>query len=185
MALKLFIIAIISLLLAGCANTAYVNSNLATTTAKTNFKHMIKISSPAFVNATALPVDYTCDGEGVNPPLTIGEIPYTAKSLVLIADDPDAPKGVFTHWLVFDFDPKTREIPAGETPRGAVLGKNDFGKNEYGAPCPPSGTHRYFFHLYALDAELNLPAGASRAKVEAAMKGHIIDSAEIFATYKR
>ena len=185
MAQKLFFITITALFLAGCANTAYVNSDLATTTAKTNFKHMIKISSPDFASGSALPVDYTCDGESVNPTLRISDIPYTAKSLALIVDDPDAPKGTFTHWVVFNFDSKTREIPTGETPRGALIGKNGFGKNEYGAPCPPSGTHRYFFRLYALDAILNLPAGTTRAKVEAEMAGHIIDSAEIFATYKR
>ena len=180
---KLFLITLISLLLAGCTAGSVVDTFQSTTT--NNLKNMMTITSPAFKNGDPLSQDYTCDGAGTNPPLIFSNVPYGAKSLALIADDPDAPRGTFTHWVVFNIDPKVREIPTEGTPRTALIGKNDFGGNEYGAPCPPSGTHRYFFRLYALDSDLNLSAGASRAKVEAALKAHIIEQAEIFSTYKK
>lgn len=143
------------------------------------------ITSQAFETGGPLSANYSCDGAGTNPPLLFSKVPLSAQSLVLITDDPDAPSGTFTHWVVFNIDSKTREIPSEGVPRTALGGRNDFGNNEYGPPCPPSGTHRYFFRLYALDIDLDLPTGASRAKVEAAMKGHIIEQSETYATYKR
>lgn len=145
----------------------------------------MKILSPAFLNNQSVPQKYTCYGEDINPPLTIEQVPQGTKSLILIVDDPDAPAGTWLHWLVFNLDPETAEIEENSVPSGGVLGKNDFGKIEYGGPCPPSGTHRYFFKLYALDSRLEVSQGASKAKVEEAMKNHILASAELVGVYRR
>src|ERR1700730_16873973 len=118
----------------------------------------MKITSPAFQEGGNIPQKFTCDGANVNPALRLEGITADAKSLVLIVDDPDAPGGSFTHWLIWNIDPKASEISEGSAPKGAQ-GKNDFGKSGYGGPCPPSGTHRYFFKLFALDQPLNLSAG--------------------------
>jgi Raf kinase inhibitor-like YbhB/YbcL family protein len=116
--------------------------------------------------------------------LQITGIPSDAKSLVLIADDPDAPSGVFTHWLVWNIPPQTNSVAEGSAPKG-VRGTNDFGKSGYGAPCPPTGAHRYYFRVFALDRELALPSGAKRSQLEAAMKGHVIAQGELMGHYAR
>jgi hypothetical protein len=146
---------------------------------------IMKISSPAFDNNSKIPEKYTCDGENVNPPLKIEGVPKEAKSLVLIVDDPDAPMGTFLHWLVWNIPPETNFIEENSLPEGAVQGKNDFGKENYGGPCPPFGTHRYFFKLYALDKVLNLPEGSSLKEVEKEMEGHILDQAQLVGLYQR
>jgi Raf kinase inhibitor-like YbhB/YbcL family protein len=146
---------------------------------------IMKISSPAFEENSKIPEKYTCDGENVNPPLKIEGIPKEAKSLVLIVDDPDAPMGTFLHWLVWNIPPETNLIEENSLPEGAVQGKNDFGKENYGGPCPPFGTHRYFFKLYALDKKLDLPIGSKLKEVEEAMKGHILDQAQLIGLYQR
>lgn len=145
----------------------------------------MKISSSAFLNNQEIPKKYTCDGEDVNPPLIIEEIPKNAKSLVLIVDDPDAPVGTWVHWVVFNINPKIKEIKENSVPKEAILGRNDFGKLEYGGPCPPAGTHRYFFKVYALDKVLNLGQGATKMDLEKEMKGHILDWGELVGLYKR
>lgn len=145
----------------------------------------MKITSKAFANNGFIPQKYTCDGQDINPPLTIKEVPANTKSLVLMVDDPDAPMGVWTHWLVWNIDPKTTEIKEGTVPQGAVLGKNDFGKPDYGGPCPPRGTHRYFFKVFALDVVLNLPSGASRSQLEKAMENHIVGQGQLMGKYSR
>lgn len=150
-----------------------------------NLKKMIKLTSPVFQSEELIPQKYTCDGENINPPLLINGASDKVKSLVLIVDDPDAPVGTWTHWLVWNIDPKTSEIKENSLPRGAVLGKTDFGDLKYGGPCPPNGTHRYFFRLYGLDTILNLSQGASRDKLESAMSGHIIDQGELMGKYHR
>ena len=122
-------------------------------------------------------------GENISPEITIKHVPAKALSLVLIVDDPDAPMGLWTHWLVWNLPPTTTDIPEGKLPPGAVEGKNSFGHVRYDGPAPPSGTHRYFFHLYALDATLSLPSGSSRAELLAAMKGHEIGTGETYGTY--
>lgn len=122
----------------------------------------MKITSPSFQENAFIPSKYTCDGENINPPLVISDVSADAKSLALIVDDPDAPVGTFVHWLVWNIPPRVGEIKEGSLPEGSIQGTNDFGKKEYGGPCPPSGTHRYFFRLYALNQELNLPEGAKR-----------------------
>jgi len=144
----------------------------------------MKLTSSAFQNNGAIPTEYTCDGADLSPPLTINDIPKNAKSLALISDDPDAPVGTWDHWVVFNIPPSTLQIPKGTEPQG-VAGKNSWGKTGYGGPCPPSGTHRYFFKLYALDTTLSLPQGANKKQIEAAMQGHIIEKAELMGSYKR
>jgi len=145
----------------------------------------LKLSSPAFKHNDPIPSKYTCDGADVNPPLVIVNTPLTAKSLALIVDDPDAPAGTWVHWVVWNIDPTTDEIRENTVPSGALQGINDFRKHDYGGPCPPSGTHRYFFKLYALDTMLNLGPKANKAELEHAMKGHIIVQGELIGLYRR
>lgn len=129
--------------------------------------------------------EYTCDGEDKSPSLTFSEVPDTAESLTLIMDDPDAPNGTFTHWLLYDMSPGTLQLIENTPPAVGKAGKNGFGKLGYGGPCPPSGTHHYHFKLFALDAMLELPEGADRQSLESAMEGHVIDQAEMVGTYAR
>jgi len=143
------------------------------------------ISSPAFNDQGIIPKKYTCDGADVSPPLKIEGVPAAAKSLALIADDPDAPAGTWVHWVIWGMDPKTGVIAEAGRPAGAVEGTNDFGRRGYGGPCPPSGTHRYFFKLYALDVVPALDARARKADLEKAMKGHVLASAQLVGRYGR
>jgi Raf kinase inhibitor-like YbhB/YbcL family protein len=145
----------------------------------------LRISSPAFATNGYIPARYTCDGNDINPPLEIAHVPAGAKSLALIVDDPDAPIGMWVHWVAWNIDPATREIAEDAVPHTAVQGKNDWKRNSYGGPCPPSGVHRYFFKLYALDTKLNLGAGTTKKELENAMQGHILASAEMIGLYKR
>jgi Raf kinase inhibitor-like YbhB/YbcL family protein len=145
----------------------------------------MKIISLAFENNQFIPSRYTCDGEDINPPLEISDIPNGTQSLVLIVDDPDAPGGTFLHWLVFDIEPTVFLIKENEIPQGGVQGLNNFGKENYGGPCPPYGIHRYFFKIYALDKKLNLEPGANLKIVEKEMQGHILDQAQLIGLYKR
>jgi len=148
-------------------------------------KNMMTVTSLVFKQNEMIPKQYSCDGENINPPLTIVNVPDNVKSLVLIVDDPDAPSGVWTHWLVWNIDPKTTDIKENSAPANAEVGKNDFGKLEYGGPCPPAGTHRYFFKVYALDTVLNLSQGANRSQLDQIMKGHIIDKGELMGKYSK
>ncbi len=150
-----------------------------------NFKHMLVIKSPVFKNNEFIPKRYTCDGDNINPPLIFNNVPKETQSLVLIADDPDAPMETWTHWIVWNIDPDIDEIAENSVPSGAVLGTNDFKKLEYGGPCPPSGTHRYFFRLYALNTKLDLGQGESREELEERMRGHIIDEGELMGRYSK
>lgn len=146
---------------------------------------MLSISSSAFAANDFFPKKYTCDGEDVNPPLEITGVPTNARSLALIVDDPDAPGGTWTHWTAWNISPETHEIPERSIPSGAVEGMTSFGKPGYGGPCPPSGAHRYFFKLFALDTMLDLPAGATRRELEQAMRGYAIEQAELMGKYQR
>jgi Raf kinase inhibitor-like YbhB/YbcL family protein len=145
----------------------------------------LRISSPAFEDNGSIPVKYTCDGANVSPPLRIDNVPSGAKSLALIVDDPDAPRGIWVHWVVCNIDPKTRELKEDTVPEDSVQGINDFETYNYGGPCPPSGTHRYFFKLYALDAPLSFSADAGKAGLEKAMRGHVIAQTQIVGLYRR
>ena len=144
----------------------------------------MKITSSAFHGGGDIPSKFTCDASDTSPPLQITGIPSEAKSLVLIADDPDAPGGLFTHWLVWNIPPQTSSIAEGIAPKG-VQGANDFGKSGYRGPCPPPGRHRYSFKIFALDRELELRSGAKRSQVDAAMKGHVIAQGELVGRYGR
>ncbi len=144
-----------------------------------------QISSPAFKHNQMIPSKHTCDGADVNPPLLIGNVPPEAKSLALIVDDPDAPAGTWVHWVLWNIDPKTGEIGENSVPVAAHQGTTDFRVRHYGGPCPPSGTHRYFFKLYALDTTLNLGPDTTKAALERAMKGHIVAQGELIGLYKR
>ena len=145
----------------------------------------LTIASPAFPHNGMIPSKHTCDGTDVNPPLSFDNIPEKSKSLALIVDDPDAPRGTWVHWVAWNIGPGTRKIAENSVPRGARQGTNDFRKQAYGGPCPPSGTHRYFFKLYALDTSLSLNAGATKAQLEEAMKGHVLGLSELIGLYRR
>ena len=145
----------------------------------------MKITSTVFQHNQDIPSIYTCDGENINPPLSFLDVPESAKSLVLIVDDPDATIGTFTHWVVFNIDPKVKEVLENSIPEGGAEIQTDFGISGYGGPCPASGKHRYFFKLYALKTLLALSENANKKMVEDAMLEHIIDSAEIIGLYSR
>ncbi len=141
----------------------------------------MKITSPEFKHNEMIPKKFTCQGQDMNPTLTIESIPKEAKSLALICDDPDAPGGTWVHWVLFDM-PIISKIEENSVP--GKEGMNDFGRQRYGGPCPPSGTHRYFFKIYALDTELNL-GNVDKKGLEKAMQGHILDKAELIGLYKK
>ena len=145
----------------------------------------MKIISTAFQNNTKIPSIYTCDGENVNPPLEFVDVPSNGKSLVLIVDDPDAPAKTWVHWVVYNINPKTTRVDENSIPQDGTLGITDFGKSVYGGPCPHSGTHHYFFKLYALNSLLNLRSRATKDQVEKAMQGHIIEKSELIGLYSR
>lgn len=146
---------------------------------------MINISSPAFTEGEVIPSKYTCDGENINPPLEFSDIHESTASLTLIVSDPDAPDGEFTHWIVYNIDPKDANIREGKSPAKAIEGLNTAGQSGYTGPCPPSGSHRYYFMVYALDIKLEIPAGADRRKIEEAIAGHVIDQAELMGRYEK
>ncbi|WP_457570665.1 YbhB/YbcL family Raf kinase inhibitor-like protein [Desulfovulcanus sp.] len=143
---------------------------------------VMKITSPEFEHNSLIPKRFTPQGADVNPALIIEGIPEGAKSLALIVDDPDAPMGTWVHWVVFDI-PVISRIDEDSIP--GRQGVNDFGRRDYGGPCPPFGTHRYFFKIYALDKELNLKEGIRKRELERAMQGHILDKAELIGLYKK
>ena len=148
----------------------------------------MKITSNAFQEKEFMPALYTCDGRNVNPRILFDAVPVETKSLALIMDDPDATCGkTFTHWIIWNISTDTKEIAENSLSYNAVEGETDFGKIGYGGPCPPKGAapHRYFFRLYALDKTLDLHSGASRAQLEQAMDGRIIEKAEYIGLYDR
>lgn len=143
---------------------------------------LLKIDSPVFKNEELIPSRYTCEGEDINPPLLIGDIPAKAKTLALIMEDPDAPNGTFDHWLLWNI-PVAPRIDENSNP--GISGKNGFGKTGYGGPCPPSGTHRYFFHVYALDVELDLDAGSDKKTLLDALDNHVLAMGELMGKYQK
>ena len=150
----------------------------------------VKVTSSTFQDGGLIPAKYTCDGADVSPPLQWDTVPEGTKSITLICDDPDAPMGTFVHWVLFNLPAETRQlaekVPADKTlPSGARQGTSDFGRIGYGGPCPPSGTHRYFFKIYALDAKVDLPAGARKSDLLKAMQGHILAQGQLIGKYKR
>ncbi len=147
------------------------------------------ITSPAFIDGNEIAVEYSCDGTDLSPELTLSSPPSGTRGFVLIADDPDAPGGCWTHWVVYDLPASTETLPkGGPLPDGTKEGQNDFGNIGYGGPCPPKGhgPHRYFFKIYALDIEeLQLSPGASKEDVENAISAHILGEARIMGTFER
>jgi hypothetical protein len=143
----------------------------------------MQITSSVFDNNEPIPEEYTCEGMDTNPPLIFKDIPEQTKRLVLVVEDPDAPGKTWVHWLVYDM-PVIEQIEQATTPPGKQ-GTNDFRKLEYGGPCPPSGKHRYYFKLFALNKEVGLEEGKRKAEVEQAMQGHIITQSELIGTYAR
>ena len=151
----------------------------------------LSVSSPVFQEGHRIPAKYTCQGQDISPQLAWSGLPTGTKSLALIMDDPDAPGGVFTHWVLFNIPPDSHELPEAvpvqaRLSSGALQGNNDFGKIGYGGPCPPPGrAHRYQFILYAIDRTLDLQAGASKEQLLNAMQGHILAQAQLTGTYQR
>ncbi len=150
----------------------------------------LKLTSTAFANEGTIPGIHSKKGGNVSPPLTWTGVPDETRSLALIVDDPDAPSGLFTHWIVYGIDPKTNELKdrlpsRPELPGNIRQGVNGFGDCGYGGPQPPSGTHRYFFHLYALDTDTDMPGGLTRQEVEGAIEGHILEEATLMGRYRR
>ena len=150
----------------------------------------ITLRSSAFQEGGAIPAKYTCDGQNGSPPLSWEGVPTTAQSLALICDDPDAPRGTWVHWVIFDMPATVKELPENVAPRetvspGGKQGTNDFKNVGYGGPCPPSGTHRYYFKLYALDTKLDLGASTTKDQLLKAMEGHIVAKGQLMGTYKR
>jgi Raf kinase inhibitor-like YbhB/YbcL family protein len=142
-----------------------------------------KIASP--VVDRDIPRKYTCDGENVNPPLDFNNVPPQAKSLALVFDDLDAPRGTFVHWIMWNIDPGIGGLKENSVPIGAVQGMNDFKKHHYGGPCPPSRAHRYAFKVFALDTRLNLGPDSTRVDLQKASQGHVIAEAQIIGRYGR
>jgi Raf kinase inhibitor-like YbhB/YbcL family protein len=153
-------------------------------------KMAINVTSTAFEEGGAIPPRYTCDGLDISPPLSWSSLPDGAQSLALIADDPDAPSGTFVHWVLYNLPLDTlrlpEDVPKQETlPSGAVQGLNGAGKIGYMGPCPPSGTHRYFFKAYALDTELDLGPGATKEDLVSVMEGHVLTESRLMGTYRK
>jgi hypothetical protein len=151
---------------------------------------MITITSTAFSEGGMIPKEFTCDGSNVSPALSWSGIPPGTKSLALVCDDPDAPMGTWVHWVLFNIPSSARELPEAIAPdktlaNGARHGINDFRKYGYGGPCPPGGTHRYYFKIYALDTELALAPGVSKDALLTAMQGHILAEGRLMGIYKR
>jgi len=145
----------------------------------------MEIKSRAFKNGEYIPPRYTCDGENFNPPLEIYDIPAQTKVLAIVLDDPDAPSKTWVHWLLWNIPVENHSIEENDPPQNAVYGVNDFEKLEYGGPCPPSGVHRYFFKVYALDRELQLPEGATKDELMSAIEQCKIGSAQLVGLYSR
>jgi len=148
------------------------------------------LTSTAFAEGEPIPSKYTCDGEDISPPLQWRDVPEGTRSFALIADDPDAPRGTWDHWLLYNLPAEARNLPEGvpaeaELSDGSRHGQNSWSRLGYGGPCPPSGTHRYFFKLYALDTLLELDAGASKERLSQAMEGHVLAEAVLMGVYTR
>lgn len=150
----------------------------------------IEVKSTAFQEGGMIPKVYTCDGKDISPPLSWSGVPVEAKSLALIMDDPDAPRGTWVHWVLFNLPPDTKGLsektpPSASLSGGAKHGKNSWPKLGYGGPCPPSGTHRYYFKVYALDTVLNLKDGSTKEQLLKAMEGHILAEGQLMGKYAR
>lgn len=165
------IVAVVGLVLAACGN------------AQEEGRATIRFATPSFSDGAAIPATYTCDGENKNPGISWANVPDGAKSLVVLMEDRDA--GDFPHWVVYNLPPTVTGIAEGGAPEGGNVGLNGFDKPGYGGPCPPSGRHRYFFSVFALDTVLALPDGATRDQVRDAMKGHVMARGAFMGSYQK
>lgn len=150
----------------------------------------MQLQSSVFSSNGLIPTKYTCDGDNISPPLTWNQPPEGTTSFALIVEDPDAPKGTFTHWVIYDIPGNQNQLLEGITqestlPDGSIQGRNDFGQLGFGGPCPPQGSHRYCFKLHALERSLNLAPGACKTDVLKAMEGTVLESAELVGHYTR
>jgi hypothetical protein len=145
----------------------------------------MQIQSSVIKQGNKIPQKYTCDGENLSPPLEFIGVPKNTKSLVLICDDPDAPMGTWIHWVVFNINPRTRNVAENSVPQGGIEGVTSFGSKKYGGPCPPSGEHRYFFKLFALKEKLDLKSDATMSEIEKAIEENLIAQAELMGVYER
>ena len=178
------------LMVGGCQRAAPPPTVPATLPEKGEQAMAFELTSTAFVQGKPIPRKYTCDGQDISPPLSWGDPPAGTRSLALIADDPDAPAGTWVHWVLYNLPAASRGLPEAvpadaELADGSQHGRNSWRRLGYGGPCPPRGTHRYFFKLYALDTVLDLKAGADKGQLLKAMKGHILAQAELMGTYAR
>ncbi len=187
------------ILLAGCATDGDMNTGSQAETpvteqaqaAPTQLKEQeaeqeekMEITSTAFKHKEDIPKKYTCQGQDTSPPLSMTGVPEGTESLALIVDDPDAPGGNWVHWVVWNIPPEA-DFEEGSVPEGAEQGMNDFKKHEYGGPCPPSGKHRYFFKLYALDKKLDIPVSSTKAELEKEIEDHVLERTEIYGLYEK
>ena len=183
----LFLLVICSVLVvAGCGPSP----TSATTPEKGDQAMAFELTSSVFAQGEPIPVKYTCDGEDVSPPLEWGDPPQGTESFALVNDDPDAPVGTWDHWILYNLPPEARSLPEAvpsdaELPDGSQHGQNSWRRLGYGGPCPPSGTHRYFFTLYALDTSLDLASNANKKQLLQAMEGHVLAQAELMGVYSR
>lgn len=181
--MKKYLIFLFLVLVISCNNTDIENLELKNIDDSVNEVISMKLTSPAFEDMGRIPPEYTCEGEDISPEFNIEDIPKGTVSLALIMEDPDAPGGTWDHWIVFNI-PVTSKIYKGEEPKG-IAGKNSWGNLGYGGPCPPSGSHRYIFKLYALDVNIDLSKGVSKQELENKMQGHIIEEAKHTGLYEK
>jgi Raf kinase inhibitor-like YbhB/YbcL family protein len=187
---SLMAVALFSLTLMGCATRPQPTAQSPIANPPKEDKLEIKLTSMAFKEGAPIPRAYTCDGVNVSPPLEWSGVPKTAKTIAIVCDDPDAPGGTWVHWVFYNLPADNiglvENLPATEKlAAGGFQGTNDFQKTGYGGPCPPSGTHHYYFKIYALDSELPLKAGATKAETMKAMEGHIVLQGQLMGTYSR
>ena len=188
--MKAIAIAAMMMFAVACAKQPTATTSSANTQPTQSATPGIRLASAAFTEGQTIPRQYTCDGVNISPPLEWTGLPKSAKTIAIIADDPDAPAGTWVHWVIYNLPADTmgmiENLPMTEDVKGGGLqGKNDFEKIGYGGPCPPTGRHRYFFKLYAIDDELPLKGGATKSDVEKAMEGHILAQAQLMGTYHR
>ncbi len=188
--LSKLVVVLLGLAMIGCAQGPHPPTQLPGSSAANQNKPEIKLTSTAFKDGESIPRPYTCDGINISPSLEWSGVPKTAKTIAIVCDDPDAPGGTWVHWVLYNLPAENiglvENLPATENLKaGGFQGKNDFGKIGYGGPCPPSGTHRYFFRVYAIDSELPLKAGATKAELVKAMEGHTLVQGQLMGTYRR
>ena len=180
----------LAFVISGCGAGPSPVPEVSTLPEKEGPEMAFELTSTAFAPGEPIPAKYSCDGEDISPPLQWSDPPQGTQSLALICDDPDAPIGTWVHWVLYNLPAQARSLPEAvppeaELPDGSRHGENGWGRLDYGGPCPPSGTHRYFFKLYALDTMLDLDAGASKKQVLQAMEGHILAETELMGVYSR